>query len=233
MESARTISELKSAFIRRQLRILSVNLEPNENWREYALGAEAEDLSEKVVEDVLRKLNAALKQHNRVVYSTQAVHHVAQQISSLYWSTVVRENQSLESYASGVEKTADLSRHGNISRLPIDIEDQNETGEEISRYRHLRQRLIDLDNRRQQRRQRLCQFQELQRLLEPFKNPRENIQPNLVTRDGELFRELDKMRMLAARVGGRINQRKRKSNGHEIKPLQGFDQRLEALLEMT
>lgn len=55
MESARTISELKSAFIRRQLRILSENLEPNENWREYALGAEGEDLSEKVVEDILRK----------------------------------------------------------------------------------------------------------------------------------------------------------------------------------
>lgn len=55
MESARTILELKSAFIRRQLRILSENIEPNENWRDYAVRSDEEDLSEKVVEDVLQK----------------------------------------------------------------------------------------------------------------------------------------------------------------------------------
>ena len=53
MESARTITELKSIFIRRQLRILSEALEPPEAWREYAVGDD--DLSDGVVEDVLQK----------------------------------------------------------------------------------------------------------------------------------------------------------------------------------
>lgn len=55
MESARTISELKSSFVRRQVRILSERLEPHENWRVYAVRSEEEDLGEKVVEDVLQK----------------------------------------------------------------------------------------------------------------------------------------------------------------------------------
>ena len=100
------------------------------------------------------------------------------------------------------------------------------------RYRHLRQRLVDLDQRRQERRRRLSQLQELQNLLEPFKDPQKNIQPNLITRDGELFRELDKMRMLTARVGARINQ-KRKRSGHEVQSAQGFDKKLEAALDMA
>ena len=54
MESASTISELKSTFIRRQLRVLSEHLEPNDHWRDYA-GRSEENLSEKAVEDVLQK----------------------------------------------------------------------------------------------------------------------------------------------------------------------------------
>ena len=53
MESTRTVTELKSTFIRRQLRILSEALEPSESWRTYAGGDE--DLSDRVVEDVVLK----------------------------------------------------------------------------------------------------------------------------------------------------------------------------------
>jgi len=56
-------------------------------------------------------VNAAAKQHNRVVYSSQAIHHVAYQIASLYWSSVNQETQSRAAFTNGVEKTADLSRH--------------------------------------------------------------------------------------------------------------------------
>jgi hypothetical protein len=48
----------------------------------------------------------------------------------------------------------------------------------------------------------------LQTLLEPFANAQENIQPNLVTRDGELGRELERMRILLARVTGRVEEMK-------------------------
>jgi prephenate dehydrogenase len=56
-------------------------------------------------------VNAAAKQHNRVVYSSQAIHHVAYQIASLYWSSVSEETRSRAAFTSGVEKTADMSRH--------------------------------------------------------------------------------------------------------------------------
>jgi hypothetical protein len=55
MDSTRTISELKSAFIRGQVRILSESLEPPEDWKNYAVETEEDDLPEKVIADVLHK----------------------------------------------------------------------------------------------------------------------------------------------------------------------------------
>lgn len=57
MDSTRTISELKSAFIRAQVRILSESLELPEDWRNYAVETEEGELGEKVIEDVLHKGN--------------------------------------------------------------------------------------------------------------------------------------------------------------------------------
>ena len=48
----------------------------------------------------------------------------------------------------------------------------------------------------------------MQTLLEPFTNAQENVQPNLVTRDGELGKELERMRILLARVTGRVSEMK-------------------------
>lgn len=55
-------------------------------------------------------VNGAAKQHNRIVYSSQAIHHVAQQIATLYWSSVSQEARSRDAFAQGIEKTVDLSR---------------------------------------------------------------------------------------------------------------------------
>jgi hypothetical protein len=55
MDSTRTISELKSAFIWSQVRILSESLDLPEDWRNYAVDTDEGDLSDKVVEDVLHK----------------------------------------------------------------------------------------------------------------------------------------------------------------------------------
>ncbi|PYH98558.1 kinetochore protein fta4 [Aspergillus ellipticus CBS 707.79] len=234
MESTLTIPELKSSFIRTQVRILSENLEPPEDWRNYAAETEEDDLSDKVVGDVLQKLNAALKQHSRIVYSSQAVQHVAQQITSLYWSSVNQAIPNPGSLLKGVEKSVDLSSHLNIAELPLELEDQSASEEERARYQQLRERLTDLDSRRQQRQRRLDQLRQLQRLLEPFQEPQKNIQPNLVMRDGELAQELEKMRMLVARVGGRIEQGKKKTDnqGNDTAYV-GCDQKLDALLDMT
>lgn len=99
----------------------------------------------------------------------------------------------------------------------------------------LYERLVALDNRRQEKQKQLAQYKQLEDLLEPFKNPQENIQPNLLTRDGELVRELDKMRMLVARVAGRVNSSRviRTDDGPETIPSTDSEERLAALLDMT
>jgi hypothetical protein len=40
--------------------------------------------------------------------------------------------------------------------------------------------------------------------LEPFRNAQDNVQPNLATRDGELQKELEKLKILMARAGEKI-----------------------------
>lgn len=55
MDTTRTISELKSACIRAQVRILSDNFELPEDWRNYAVETDEDDLGDKVIADVLHK----------------------------------------------------------------------------------------------------------------------------------------------------------------------------------
>lgn len=93
-----------------------------------------------------------------------------------------------------------------------------------------------LDNRRQEKQKQLAQYKQLEALLEPFKKPQENIQPNLLTRDGELVREIDKMRMLVARVAGRVNSSRvirTHDDVSETIPSMDPEEKLAALLDIT
>ncbi|KAJ9254386.1 kinetochore Sim4 complex subunit Fta4 [Paecilomyces variotii] len=234
MDTSRTISELKSSFVRTQVRILSAALEPQEGWRAYGVPSDEGDLSDKAVEEALQKLHSVLKQHNRVVYSSQAIHHVARQIESLYWNSVHEDLHGLGYHGKGVEQGTDLSNHLNISKLPLEWESESADEEGRQRYQQLRTRLVELDEQRQQQQRRLAEYKRLQALLEPFKDPQSNIQPNLVTRDGELGKELDRMRMLVARVAGRVSQSKslRQEDTGNATYLD-TEQKLSALLDMT
>lgn len=64
--------------------------------------------------------------------------------------------------------------------------------------------MTTLNEQRQAQQKKLAQYKHLQSLLDPFRNPQENIQPNLVTKDGELSKELDRMKLLMARVGEKV-----------------------------
>ena len=50
-------------------------------------------------------------------------------------------------------------------------------------------------------------------LLAPFEEAAETVQENLVTRNGEVEAEMQRMRMLLARVGGRVGQLKEGQQG--------------------
>ncbi|KAN0079332.1 Kinetochore Sim4 complex subunit Fta4 [Elaphomyces granulatus] len=232
MASSRTISESKSSFIRSQIRILSERLEPEEGWEDY--GPQSEDLSEKVVEEALQKLNAIIKQHNRVVYSSQAAHHIARQIESLYWASLNQGTRDLKSPEEGVAKGTDLSNHMSIEELPVQWEGQDEE-EDKSRYQQLRARLLELDLQRHKQQRRLAQYKQLEVLFTAFKDPSKYIQPNLVTRDGELGQELDRMRMLVARVAGRVGQSRQMHQIEDPTTILPGDpnQKLAAVLDMA
>lgn len=72
-------------------------------------------------------------------------------------------------------------------------------------------------------------------MLEPFQDPQTNIQPNLVTRDGELGKELDRMRILVATVSGRIEEGGPRDESREQEALESVDpdKKLAAVLDMT
>lgn len=92
-----------------------------------------------------------------------------------------------------------------------------------------------LDDKRKKRENLLAQYKQLKELLEPFNEPQQAIQPNLVTKDGELGAELDRMRMLVAKAASRIAQARRNErlSGREETPALDSEGRLSALLDMT
>lgn len=104
----------------------------------------------------------------------------------------------------------------------------------FNRYQQLHRRLLELDSQRKKQHERLAQYKQLKELLEPFKDPQVNIQPNLVTRDSPLGQEIDRMRMLVAKVTSRIGRAGRSvelegTSQSMIDP----DAKLSAVLDMT
>lgn len=126
-----SIYDLKKGFLSSQLRILNGPLEPPLDWQERIPEGEDGDLPEAVVDQVLYKrrqlsiiclcsqlptseknrtyhntflVNIVAKKHQRLVYSAQALRHVAEQIDDLYW----KNNNNLE----GSTRDDDALRRG-------------------------------------------------------------------------------------------------------------------------
>jgi hypothetical protein len=90
---------------------------------------------------------------------------------------------------------------------------------------------------RTQQQQKLVQYKRLKALLEPFEDPQSNIQPNLVTRDGQLGDELDRMRMLVAKVAGKVDEAEKHGGLQQQhaapESALDYDAKLSAVLDMT
>lgn len=214
MDQSRTVVEAKTAFLRQQIRLLSATLQPSSQWRDNAPAIEEPELSDKVVEDVMNKVNAKIKQHNRLVYSAASTRHVAEQIDVLYWNSVSEggigsAETDFESGLLPVKKTTDLTDEESLSSLPSNLEQlipadssssQPYTPSDSAAYSTALTRLSSLHARHTAIQNKLNQLKALKALLEPYKEPQKNIQPNLVTRNGDLGKELDRMRVLIARV---------------------------------
>lgn len=115
----------------------------------------------------------------------------------------------------GLEKFADSARSENLQRYSC-----TQADELSCRYKQLQTRLLTLSVQRQAQLQKAAQFKHFERLLEPFKNAQETIQPNLAAKDGELYKELERLKLLMARAGGSIAMLPRRVE--EQQPEQNF-----------
>jgi hypothetical protein len=55
MDRAKTVTDAKATFLRTQVRLLSAILQPSKQWRDFTDNAEEDDLSDKVIHDVMSK----------------------------------------------------------------------------------------------------------------------------------------------------------------------------------
>ncbi|KAK4168858.1 putative kinetochore protein [Cladorrhinum sp. PSN259] len=213
-----TIISLKQSFLQSQTRLLSQPLTPTRGWRSQNSQSDA-PLPEKAIDDALYKLNHLLTQHSRRVHAPQATRHVAEQLDALYLNL----NSSAYSDDTQTQLTisTDLADAEVISSLPPSWPESSSSSSSSSsphdnpeqeKYGTLVQTLQSLSSQREILQKRLARLRGLQSLLDPFSSSQSNdepeeeeaVQQNLVTRNGELEKELEKMRVLLARVGGRV-----------------------------
>lgn len=95
-----------------------------------------------------------------------------------------------------------IGKDGIIEQMPEEWSEEAEVvaPEKASRYRELQQRLVEVSERRRVARARLEQYRNAKQLLVPFEGEEAGLQDNLVVKNGELEKELEKMRMLMLRV---------------------------------
>lgn len=89
-----------------------------------------------------------------------------------------------------------------IESLPEEWSEEAEekAPDDAARYKELQQKLAELNERRKAARDRLEQYKTASKLLEPFHGEDSGLQDNLVTKNGQVEKELEKMRMLMLRV---------------------------------
>lgn len=177
-------------------------------------------------------VNRLLRRHTKSAYPSLAIRHVAEQIDALYWAAGAPP-LSIESYddffhpdqsttptsaplINPLHPSADLAAPSTIAALPPTwneaaatdantAEASDEDAAAAARYEQLVARLQELDERRRAARRRLERAREVrERVGAPLRAPRENVQANLVTRDGELSRAVAEAKTLGVRVGARV-----------------------------
>lgn len=164
-------------------------------------------------------MNEKIRQHNRLIFSTQSQRHVAEQIESLHWNLVSADTERADLDTVVVRRDAELTNTNTLRQaLPEEYDDlhlhpdvREEEGDaaveaQRERYTALREELLELGRERDGLKKKVARYRQLRTLMAPLEDPQTDIQPNLVTRDGELSQELEKMRVLLARVTGRVGE---------------------------
>ncbi len=146
--------------------------------------------------------------------------HVVEQIDELYWESgnSQPDDEDLDTTADDLEddentlyQSNDLTLDENIAKLPNTFppsaNDPSSSAVSQDDYLSSVSKLQSLSAQRQILQNRLTTYRTLLSLLEPYRQPKENVQPNLVWKDAPLAPELAKTRTLAIRVAGRIGEK--------------------------
>ena len=80
------------------------------------------------------------------------------------------------------------------------MEAESKVPEDAARYKDLQSRMVALDEKRKVARNRVEQYRAANELLEPFQGEDAGLQDNIITKNGEVEKELERMRMLMLRV---------------------------------
>lgn len=232
--SAPTIIDLKISFLRSQILLLSQPFHPSTKFLT-SVSEEENALRQKNIDEALYKLNRLLKQHNKLSYGPQALRHVAEQVDRLYWNAGKRDVVgACEQWA---EKTIDLREDHIIEQLPEEWNEEveSEAAEQTQRYKELQSKLVELNEKRRVAREKLKQYKAAKQLLNPFQGEEAGLQDNLVTKNGEMERELERMRMLMLRVERGLQGLEENKNNEEyemdIDIAEDTQKKLLALLE--
>ncbi|CZR47169.1 uncharacterized protein FPRO_08543 [Fusarium proliferatum ET1] len=206
--AAPTIPSLKQSFITSQTTLLSQPIAPSPSWQE-TNDASDEAIPERVVQEVLYNLNHTIQQHCRRVYPPQASRSIAEQINDVYTKDAERKVGGPADTEGGIGRELDLTEDKSIEALPASWhleKDINDYPMEAKRYADAVQQLTELNDQRKQLRDKVARLKRLQTIVEPLQTDENGagIQENLLTRNGPVEKELERMRILLARVGGRV-----------------------------
>ncbi|KAK0386631.1 hypothetical protein NLU13_6466 [Sarocladium strictum] len=205
-----TIPAAKQAFLNTQTNLLSQPLAPSRAWRN-ANDASSDAIPARHVDEALVHVNHAVQQHCRRVFAPQATRAIAEQIADAYTRDADRRIGRDGDDEDVIGKEADLTTSSAIESLPAEwylAKDTSAYPLEAKRYTDTVQHLTDLNEQRNQLRLRVEKLRRIQTSLAPLQTGEggEGVQENLVTRNGAVEKELEKMRFLLARVAGRVGQ---------------------------
>ncbi|RDA84377.1 hypothetical protein CP532_2597 [Ophiocordyceps camponoti-leonardi (nom. inval.)] len=202
-----TVSSLKFDFLSSQISVLTRPLWPTRSWRAVNEAAD-QPLPTQIVDDTSMIVALLLQQEGKRVYSSQASRHVADQISDVYAREAERRVAAEgEIDALAVGKELDLVDDDTIEILPPTWPVEKHVGDhpvEAERYADTVARLVHLNQERRRLRERVETLRLLKETIDPL--AKQEVQENLVTRNGAVEAELEKMRLLLARVAGRVSE---------------------------
>ncbi|KAA8902615.1 kinetochore complex Fta4 of Sim4 subunit, or CENP-50-domain-containing protein [Sphaerosporella brunnea] len=195
----------KCDFLTTMVRQLSVLHQPN--MEDLPASDEHGDLPDSVLQTVYYKLSIVAKKQGNLIYSQQTLRHVAEQIDSLYWEEEEGGERGDAGAAEVLRAGVDLRNSENIDRLPASYPATADASEEdLEAYQELRARLSVASQSLASQRGKKAYYERLRNMIRPFAEPRENVQPNLVTRDGELNAELERTKILAVLLAGQLQK---------------------------